>query len=269
MEIISRKEAILKGLKYYFTGNECNRGHISNRTVSNRKCTGCARQHYQENKEIIKQYQQENKEHRKQYSKRYNKDNKDNKDRIAKKAKQYYQENKERLAKHQSQYRLDNKDRVVGQKNKYNQENKEKVAEYKRRYYQNNKDELSKRQRERNKNNILSIFSRGTIGRLELGVGVNSKRSIKQVEMDIGYTQDQFKLHIESLWLDGMSWDNRSEWHIDHIIPIKQFIDNNIEDIMLINHLDNLQPLWAKENISKKDKRVTKHEFDEFIKNHM
>ena len=43
MEIISRQEAISRGLKRYFTGKPCNHGHIAERIVSNSRCFECAR----------------------------------------------------------------------------------------------------------------------------------------------------------------------------------------------------------------------------------
>ena len=56
---------------------------------------------------------------------------------------------------------------------------------------------------------------------------------------------------IESLFSEGMNWSNRKEWHIDHIKPIKAFLDENVYDYGVINHHKNLQPLWAKDNMSK------------------
>lgn len=41
MNLISRKDAILKGLARYFTGKACWQGHISERLVSNRGCLQC------------------------------------------------------------------------------------------------------------------------------------------------------------------------------------------------------------------------------------
>lgn len=41
MDIISREEAIKQGLKYYFTGNACKRGHYSKRNVNRRDCIEC------------------------------------------------------------------------------------------------------------------------------------------------------------------------------------------------------------------------------------
>jgi hypothetical protein len=66
------------------------------------------------------------------------------------------------------------------------------------------------------------------------------------------YTPEDFKNHIESLFTDGMSWDNYGKWHVDHIIPVSKFDKNT--PLFIINSLDNLQPLWALENLSKSNK---------------
>ena len=42
MEIVSRKEAIERGLKRYFTGKPCKNGHVAERFVSNGRCVECA-----------------------------------------------------------------------------------------------------------------------------------------------------------------------------------------------------------------------------------
>ena len=46
-----------------------------------------------------------------------------------------------------------------------------------------------------------------------------------------------------------MTWENRSDWHIDHIIPIASAITE--EDVIRLNHYTNLRPLWAKDNLAK------------------
>lgn len=46
-----------------------------------------------------------------------------------------------------------------------------------------------------------------------------------------------------------MSWDNRSKWHVDHIIPIS--LAQNKEEVILLSHYLNLRPMWAKDNIVK------------------
>lgn len=60
--------------------------------------------------------------------------------------------------------------------------------------------------------------------------------------------------HIEKQFVDGMSWDNRSEWHIDHIIPIS--CATNIEGLEKLSHYSNLRPLWATQNLAKSNRLV-------------
>jgi hypothetical protein len=68
----------------------------------------------------------------------------------------------------------------------------------------------------------------------------------------LGCTIQEFKLHIESQFKDGMSWDNRGEWHIDHIMPLS--MAKTEDELVRLNHYKNLRPLWAHENLSKSDK---------------
>lgn len=71
---------------------------------------------------------------------------------------------------------------------------------------------------------------------------------------DLEYTPKEFMEHIESMWQEGMSWDNHGEWHIDHIVPVKHFIDQGIFDPNIVNDLRNLKPIWAEENLMKGSK---------------
>ena len=75
----------------------------------------------------------------------------------------------------------------------------------------------------------------------------------------VGYSVEELKLHIESKFENGMSWSNIGEWHIDHIIPESKFNYSDFKDKAFIEcwSLDNLQPLWAKENLRKSDKILT------------
>jgi hypothetical protein len=66
----------------------------------------------------------------------------------------------------------------------------------------------------------------------------------------LGYSAIQLKQHIESLFLEGMSWENYGEWHIDHIKMVSEFDKDTTVDV--VNSLDNLRPLWASDNCSRK-----------------
>jgi hypothetical protein len=62
--------------------------------------------------------------------------------------------------------------------------------------------------------------------------------------------------HLESLFQEGMTWENYGEWHIDHRIPKSWFNFATINDPEFIKcwDLSNLKPMWASENIAKGNK---------------
>jgi hypothetical protein len=70
----------------------------------------------------------------------------------------------------------------------------------------------------------------------------------------LGYGVKELRAHLEAKFKDGMTWDNYgSYWHIDHITPKSWFKYESVEDEAFKQcwGLDNLQPLTAKENITK------------------
>jgi len=71
----------------------------------------------------------------------------------------------------------------------------------------------------------------------------------KKTEEIIGCSFGFLKAYIESRFNDGMSWDNRNLWHIDHIVPLSSA--KTATQILKLNHFSNLRPLWAKDNLSK------------------
>jgi hypothetical protein len=60
------------------------------------------------------------------------------------------------------------------------------------------------------------------------------------------------KEHLEKQFMNGMTWDNRNEWHIDHIIPLSYA--KTEEEVYGLCHYSNLQPLWAQDNLKKSNK---------------
>jgi hypothetical protein len=80
--------------------------------------------------------------------------------------------------------------------------------------------------------------------------------------MDIlGCTYEELVGHLESKFDSGMSWSNRGQWHIDHIIPMSSA--KNVEEVKNLAHYTNLQPLWGPDNISKGNKLLYEFEFTE------
>lgn len=72
----------------------------------------------------------------------------------------------------------------------------------------------------------------------------------------LGYSNLELKNHLQT----HPNWVNIKDkkWSIDHIFPIKAFVEHGITDMKIINSLDNLQPLLLLENMSKGDKYCEK-----------
>jgi len=70
----------------------------------------------------------------------------------------------------------------------------------------------------------------------------------------VGYSVKDLIKHLESLFTDGMSWNNygRGGWHIDHVKPRCLFNYENYDDPQFKEcwELKNLRPLWEHENLS-------------------
>tara|TARA_R110002020_G_scaffold475356_1_gene709740 strand:+ start:2837 stop:3448 length:612 start_codon:yes stop_codon:yes gene_type:complete len=152
-------------------------------------------------------------------------------------SKKYAAKNKEKISEGMKAWRSSNKEHISN----YNASRKDKLNEW----VANNPERVREIRRNYKKRNPMLVFTRGTLERLE------RRSDARKYESLLGYTQEDFINHIESQFGDGMSWGNRSEWHIDHIRPIKSFLDEGITDPKIINALANLQPLWAHENRSK------------------
>lgn len=69
----------------------------------------------------------------------------------------------------------------------------------------------------------------------------------------VGYTLADLMIHLEKQFLPGMTWDNRGEWHIDHVRPLcsYEFQTPDCPQFREAWALNNLQPLWAIDNIRK------------------
>lgn len=75
----------------------------------------------------------------------------------------------------------------------------------------------------------------------------------------LGYSFKEMREHLESLFLDGMTWDNYGAvWHVDHKKPVSYFNFNYGTDdgFKQCWALSNLQPLFVFDNLSKGGKNT-------------
>jgi hypothetical protein len=79
----------------------------------------------------------------------------------------------------------------------------------------------------------------------------------------LGCPLEDFRIYLESKFEPGMTWQNYGYrgWHIDHIMPLAIFDLSKPEHQKRAFHFSNMQPLWAVENMSKKDKPPEVHQF--------
>jgi hypothetical protein len=82
---------------------------------------------------------------------------------------------------------------------------------------------------------------------------LNGRKAGRRWEALVGYTLADLIAHLEALFVDGMTWANYGEWHIDHVRPIASFEITSVDcdDFRACWELANLQPLWAADNIAK------------------
>lgn len=81
-------------------------------------------------------------------------------------------------------------------------------------------------------------------------------KSRKTFEL-FGYSPKELVEHIKTKLKDGMTLDNYGEWHIDHIKPLSLFDLSKPSEVKKAWAFENIQPLWADENIRKSNKYET------------
>jgi hypothetical protein len=160
------------------------------------------------------------------------------------------QANKEEIAAYQKAYRQKNSEKLKAfyrqryLKRKLDPDHRRKVNEYAKAARDANpalraKDALSAR--------LSAAFSQSG----------QSKKCRRTLDF-IGCSLEELRVHLESQFKKGMTWENRGRlgWHIDHIIPCSSFDHSDEKQVLQCWHFTNLRPMWWRENLSK-GKRLT------------
>ncbi len=186
--------------------------------------------------------------------------------------------NSEKIKRRGKKYRLNNFKNIRIRQKKWREKNFEKEKERKRKYYLENIEKEKKRRR---------IYYLGNIEKINKGKNVYKRERIKKdvhfklrhrishaiskklhfrlsskkgksTFSFLPYTIDDLIHHLENLFKPGMNWTNYGSWHIDHKIPDCKFDYKNVEDkeFQKCWALNNLQPLWAEENLRKGGKLI-------------
>lgn len=181
---------------------------------------------------------------------------------------------KEKITEYNKLYWEKTKDAQSEKNKKWREENIEHRKEYNKAYralygkeidkrqYQKRKDDPEYKEKYNNYRKHYDKYKRKNDPSFR--VKENVKRRIRELLQNtgklfkthhyLGCSIEQLKCHLEKRFQEGMTWQNYGiSWHIDHIIPCASFDFRHEFDKRLCFNYRNLQPLWAKENISKSD----------------
>jgi hypothetical protein len=197
------------------------------------KCKDCEKLYFA--KRYAKKADEEREKRREHY--------KNNKKQYKERAKEWKRANPEKVkASNRKAYYRDieiTRERERVRSKKYREKYPDRIRKTKRKYRKNKKYTIQ----ERISGNLRSRFRAAIRGNYKTGSAVK----------DLGCSIAELKEYLEQRFDAGMSWENYGKhgWHIDHIMPLSMFDLTDPEQVKCACHYTNLQPLWAKDNLSK------------------
>lgn len=200
----------------------------------------------------------------------------ENKGQIKSKRSEYYESNKEEIAEKRKylrqtkeyksyvqSYKEKNRDKILAQKRESNKRHKDtykswtklhdkELAEKRKINYHKNREKIFGYIYNKKSTDALYKLKFTLRCRIYTALQRKSWQKNGTTEQLVGADCVMVKKHIEGLFKDGMTWENHGEWHIDHIIPLASA--KTEDEIRKLFHYTNLQPLWAEDNLRKRDK---------------
>lgn len=170
----------------------------------------------------------------------------------------YASTNKEKIKRRMDAFRAENKDKILKRQRDLYPKWKEYYKIYGKQWRENNRERFNKAIRDRRARDInLRIMSNM---RCRIYKAIANRSKSKGTENLLGCSISDFRDHIQSKFLTGMSFENYGQWQIDHIFPCALFdLSNPIEQKVCFN-FRNCQPLWRGKNAAK-GKRVADADF--------
>lgn len=157
---------------------------------------------------------------------------------------------------------LANRERRLAAQKKHYEANRERRIQSAAGWAENNRERRREIVRAYNRKSRLSPSVRLN-DRVRSGMSYSlqragtSKRG-RRWESLVGYKTADLVAHIERQFVRGMTWENMSEWHIDHILPLASFVfsDASHPEFRAAWALTNLRPLWSEQNLAKRAQRT-------------
>ena len=157
------------------------------------------------------------------------------------------QHNKDKLV----EYKRANRAKFCEIQKRYRDNNPVKVREINKAYEANNRESVCAYFRNKRKTDVQFALACRLRCRVRMAIKCqNGKKCATTIELT-GCTIAQLQDHIQKHFRPGMTWGNRSEWHVDHIRPCASFDLTDPMQQLQCFHYSNLQPLWAVDNLKK------------------
>lgn len=147
-----------------------------------------------------------------------------------------------------------NKDKMRVSNKRWKDKNKQKLLQYQRAWQAQNKDWMRRWKKEHYKNDENYKIACLLRGRILHALKGNAKHA-STMEL-LGCSIEELKRYFEVRFVQGMSWQNHGEWHLDHIVPCAAFDLTSVDGQRKCFYYTNLQPLWAHDNLVKSAKVV-------------
>ena len=156
--------------------------------------------------------------------------------------KKYREKNKEKINEYHKNWSKEKRTELREYHSKWRKENRKHVNEKTRLWYLN--------RRRTDPSFRLKCNTRTAVYTCLKEANVAKYRSTFQL---LGYTIEELMQHLEKQFTEGMKWDNYGQWHVDHIRPMSSFKFESPDDPEFKEcwALNNLQPLWWPDNLSK------------------
>lgn len=141
----------------------------------------------------------------------------------------------------------------------YRDENQDRIKKYQRQYSETHREQIRKHRKKNSDQPINTQLALLLRNRLNRAISQNYKAG--SAVADLGCSIPFFKDYIESLFTEGMTWDNRGfgndKWNIDHIIPLSSFDLTDRKQFLTACYYTNMQPMWQPDNLRKSNKILT------------
>lgn len=171
-------------------------------------------------------------------------------------SKEWLKNNPEKVKIRRDRYRLLHAEKQNRLQRESYAKNKSARYEWKKAWREKNPDKVKAADKRRSdivKNNPLLKMSQKVRVRLNTVLKKCGYSKDSHTSFLLGISFELLKIYIERQFKDGMNWDNHGngdgKWHLDHKMPLSSA--KTEEELLKLFHYTNLQPLWAKENLSK------------------